>query len=286
MTAPRVCMVMSFNSRMFAQAQQALSTFRQFAPPGVDVHVLALDLARHELDWLAANKVQIHTEVSRIPIWKDAPLHAYSMTCRPWMPQLFPGYDIYLWVDADIRFCDREGVEFYLHGAAASTNSIVASLEVDPTYHFVCQPRVAAFYHREKYARVRQVYGEPTADHLAYMYCYNMGLFAMHRQSPLWAFYEENVRRAVATPYNHMKEQDAMNVAIVQSGLEVHTAHPVMNWLCSISFPRFARQVNRWVRPESPHVPISVLHLTNSNDPSAPDGLTFYEVYKQQGLTL
>jgi hypothetical protein len=59
------------------------------------------------------------------------------------------------------------------------------------------------------------------------------------------------------------------------------------NWLCSVSQPVFNVQLERWVRPAPPHEPISLLHLTNSNDraPAKDRVATWYDWYQHVGLT-
>ena len=286
MSPHRVCVAMSFDSKMFAQAQQCMATLREHAPEPLEVCAVAMNLSPDEVAWLKENHVTVFTDLARIPTYKDAPSYAYAHTCRPMLPELFPGYEIYLWVDADIRFAHRDAFDFYLQGAAAAKESVAICQEVDPTYEFVRNPKVASTYHRTKYQRLEEVYGPDVGNQLAFSISYNAGIFAMHRESKLWPLYFQNLQRAVAMPFNDIKEQDAMNVAIAQSGVRVRNAPTIMNWLCALSPPTFDRQNKRWVRPEYPHTPISVLHLTNSNTKATPEGLTYYDIYKQVGLTL
>jgi hypothetical protein len=109
----------------------------------------------------------------------------------------------------------------------------------------------------------------------------------MHRTSPVWDAYRRNVERAIATGFGHMKEQDAMNVAIAELGGAAHVAPVTHNWLCSVSFPRFDSATGRWTRPNHPHTPLAVAHLTNSGTAITVNGedMTFYDLYQRTKLT-
>jgi lipopolysaccharide biosynthesis glycosyltransferase len=278
---------MAFDSAMFSQACECIKSIEKHSRGAGEVHVLSLGLTRAEVEWLEQNRVGVRTNPGGFPTYPDAPPYAAAMTCRPWLRELFPGFELYMWIDADIRFAAPDAFEFYLQTAAANPQAIVIAQEVDPAYVFVRFPRIARKYHSAKLQRVRATFGPEAADALAYFNCFNAGVFALHRDSLIWEKYQANLSHAVKTAFDHMKEQDAMNLAIVQNEMQVCGAPTIMNWLCSISFPRFNREVSRWVRPTWPALPLSVLHLTNSNTlvPGRQDGISFYQLYRQEGLT-
>ena len=39
-----------------------------------------------------------------------------ACVCRPFIPQIFPDYDIYVWMDADTWIQDWRGIELYIEG--------------------------------------------------------------------------------------------------------------------------------------------------------------------------
>ena len=63
------------------------------------------------------------------------------------------------------------------------------------------------------------VYGDKVADYLQYFNLFNAGLFAMHARSPVWARYRANLERSLPYPYDKMREQDALNIAILAEGV-------------------------------------------------------------------
>jgi hypothetical protein len=279
--------VLSFDSKMFEQAQRCLETIREYCRADYDIGVVAIDLKDGELQHLRQQGAKLFTNVSALPSFAEAPRHAYAMTCRPYLKEIFPGYESYMYIDADVRVMNADTFEFYLGGSRQFPQSIAIVQEVDPAYIFIQDPTQARRYHEMKNGRIAVTYGQDAAAYLQYFNCYNAGVFAMHRDAAVWELYRKNLEIAMRGPYHHMLEQDAMLVSIVESGMKALVGPTIMNWLCSISFPRWDEEQKRWVRPIFPYIQIAVLHLTNSGDKIVghQEGLTWYEHYKRVGIT-
>lgn len=287
MSAMRVCIALAFDSVMFHQGRECIRLLRSHDPANQwAIHVLDLGLTVEQITYLREQGVTL-CDARAVPNFPDAPAYARAMTCRPYLRQLCPGYDIYMWIDADIRVLHRAAMDLYLNNAGENPTAIVICQEVEQTYVFVRDPTVAALYHRLKNQRIQEVYGLQMAEKLSGFICYNAGIFALHRDSLIWDKYRANLERALQTSYHHMKEQDAMNVAIVECGMSVLTTPATMNWLCSCSLPIYSGESRQWARPVLPHVEISVLHLTNSSELVDMNGekMTWYEIYKKRGMT-
>lgn len=285
----KTAVVMGFDSAMVEQARQCIKTIRQHCRHTVDLFAIGVKLTDGEVAELTALGVKVLTDLSPLPFYSDpsAPAYAYAQTCRPFLPQVIEGYDIYMWVDVDIRFDHPDAFEFYLTQAAAEPRAVVISHEIDPSYCFIANPPQARAYHEQKNQRIFRAYGQQVAEHMRYFQLYNTGLFAIHRDAAVWQSWRNTMNHALKAPFHHMAEQDAMAVAIALDNQPVRVAPSIMNWLCSISFPLFHEESKRWVRPIYPHLPISVLHLTNSNHPIQVDGkdMTLYDLYKLRKIT-
>jgi len=148
-------------------------------------------------------------------------------------------------------------------------------------------PQTSRYYHAAKRQRMAEVYGEQIAEVLDGFLCYNAGIFALHRDSRIWNSYRANLERAMKTSFHHMKEQDAMNVAIMQNDMAACNLTPLFNWLCSASQPVFSQQLQRWVRPVAPQEVVSVLHLAASSAKISAGGqvVTILDMYRHLGMT-
>jgi len=282
---PRIAIVMAFDSRMAAQAMNCLSSIRTHCPYPFDACVVAVDLNPEQLQALAQQNAKIITDCSALPRFENGPSYAIALTCRPYIPQLFPDYDVYLYVDADIRICDRQALDLYLVLAFQQKESIVIAQEIDPSYGFISNCDLARAMQARRFERMVQTFGREAGERLQYVFEYNGGIFAMHRDSPVWGNYRRYLEIAMKQPYDHFTEQDALNLAVHEPGQSLASAPSVLNWLCAFSLP--ARDsAGRWVRANYPHNPIHVLHLINSNHPLTLDGQmsTWEEYYRRQNL--
>jgi hypothetical protein len=272
---------------MFNQAQECIKSIQRYCKYDFDICVLALELIDEERDWLEQHGVILSDNYKGLPTFKGAPSYVYAQTCRPYLRELFSGYSIYMWLDADIRITDSSAFEFYIGNAQSYRKAVIIAMEIDDNYIFVRDPESALLYHSEKNRRMLEVYGVDTASRLQYLYYFNTGIFAMSHESLIWDRFNSNLLKSLSFPYDGIREQDAMNVAIVDSGMNVGVAPSVMNWICSASLPLFEPSIGKWVQPSYPYAPISVLHLTMSNTLSDMNGekMTYYEYYKRNKLT-
>ena len=55
-----------------------------------------------------------------------------GLTVRPFLPNYFPGYDAYLWIDADAWVQERYALDWYIEEAAKG--ALVAAPHVDRAY--------------------------------------------------------------------------------------------------------------------------------------------------------
>jgi hypothetical protein len=278
-------LVMGFDSRMFRQAQLCLATVRRHCRHAIDIGVVAIDLAETEIDWLKGQGIKISQDCRSLPFYAEAPPYAYAMTCRPYLPQIFPGYEYYVWIDADVRICGPEAFEFYIGAGRQFPKTIVVVHEVDPCYTFCRNPVQANGYHIRKHERIAGAFGEADADSVRYFNSYNAGIFGMHRDAAVWEPYRRRLETAMRGPFHHMLEQDAMLLAIMDSGMQVTAGASIMNWLCSIHPPWFDPTQGRWVRPIFPHLPIACLHLTQSMEKLRSGDITWYEWYERMRMT-
>jgi hypothetical protein len=192
-----------------------------------------------------------------------------------------------MWVDADIRFAGEDAFDLYFYSARLPHSPIVICQEIDSTYVSVTSPDRVWGYHKMKNERIQVRYGEKVAEQLRYFYNYNSGLWALHRNSTFWELFKETMLRTLKHGFSHMCEQDAMNVAILEWSELPVTLPSTMNWLCGLSLPEFDSDRVRFVRPQYPFEPISVLHLIASGSQVEVNGeiVSWYALYQRLGFT-
>src|SRR5262249_9466135 len=112
---------------------------------------------------------------------------------------------------------------------------------------------------------------------------FNAGIFAMPSRSPIWARYQAHLQVAIGQPFDHLREQDSLNLAIFELG--ARRMPSTLNWLCSLALLIRVSQ-NRWVTPDDSQRTVQVAHLTNSEHDVPHKGriVQQLEVYRENGL--
>ncbi len=280
-------LVLAFDSAMFEQGQRCIETIRAYCRRPYRISAVGIDLRDPEREWLRGEGITTLEGFSLVPNYSDGPRYALAMTCRPYIPRLFPGHSVYMSIDPDIRFQDADAFEFYIGNAEARPNAIVICQEIDPVYPIMRQAAKANFYFGTRYHRIAKAFGPEVATRMQFFLGFNAGIFAMHAGAAGWECYRKRIEQSVKGPYSHLAEQDAINVAISEDQLELVVAPTTMNWLCMNSLPAVDNQSGRFVRPEYPYLPISALHLNNSlaKVPGEAEGITQYDIYKRLKMT-
>ena len=284
----KTCIAMSFDAKFFYQAKACIQTIKAYCKQESDICVLGIHLEEHQRTWLLEQQVVLVQDYTLLPRYQgDFPAHAYSQICRPFLGDLFPGYEVYLWVDADIRFVQSDAFDFYLDNAREKTESITICQEVDPAYGIVNDPRLALGYHKMINERIKSIFGSEVLQTIQYYYNLNTGIWAMHRASRVWDWFRQALAFSFSHGYNHMREQDALNIAILKSGIKPVLLSPTMNWLCAMALPKRDAANGLFLRPDHPHVPLSVLHLIASESllKIGAETIRWYDLYRRLGLT-
>lgn len=282
--SPRICAVLAADAGFFYQTRLAIESIRRADGGSIDIRLIAIGpYERGQREWLEAAGVTFFDRIDDIPRFNGAPLHAAALTCRPYLPQIFPDVDGIIWVDSDIRFVRPAGLMPWTSQAGDPACPVAAVQETEPQYAFNFNPFIARNYHRGNLERLRTVYGDDVAESLEYYKMFNAGLFAMPAASAVWNRYRTNLEKSLQFPYDKMREQDALNVAIIEEG-NVRAMPATLNWLCSCAMPVRSEDGN-WLTPNAPQRGISVAHLTNSGDLVPGTNFTYYDLYRDRGLT-
>lgn len=290
MPVQKVCAVLACNAPFLEQAVRAMASIRRFADRIGDVEVtlalVAIDLDPSALETLEADGVRVFTDLDRLPTYDNQPRHGYSATCRPYLPDLFPGFDAYLWVDADIRFVRAEGLLFWLSGALNPDAALVMCQEIEPAYTVVHSAHKARLWHEAKIARMSRVWSGDLMELARYFAPFNGGLYGARADSPIWPTYRRHFEAALRRGYDHWADQDALNVSLLEVGRYIR-APGTMNWIVSLAQP-LALDDGSFRDPASPERIINVLHLTESTrvvDVGDGRRMTRYDAYKILGYT-
>jgi hypothetical protein len=184
---------------------------------------------------------------------------------RPFLPRHFPGYETYLWIDADAWVQDWRVIELYV--AAAGHDKIAITPEIDRAYkrHY---KRPKLFGRTLSWKNYRAAFGWRAADRLGRNPIVNCGVFALHRDAPHWAAWARIMTRVAQRTRFFFIEQTALNYAIFAEHMPVAFLPAYCNWLPGDATPAFDAKRGLFVEPHPPHEVIGIMHLAGREQKS------------------
>ena len=180
--------------------------------------------------------------------------HARALTVRPFLPDYFPGYDIYQWIDPDCWVQERYALDWY--GIAAARGA----LAITPQVHHAYRHSQASFAWRAQ--RMHAYFGPQAVQRLSWASYVNAGVFALPADAPHWnAWRREFAAGLKATEGRLCCDQTALNHVLWADNLPVATLPALCNWLCHLAVPHYDAVRQRFCEPATPGQALGILHL-------------------------
>lgn len=197
------------------------------------------------------------------------PRYLDAMACRPFLRELLPGYDIYMWIDSDIWIQDRSSLALYRSLAIANPGHLVVSPMVDYSYHVNYGDNLVIL--STLYDCYRLSYDVQTAERYKGRTVFGGGIWAMGAGCPVWDRWAGELRNVYARDYSerplarHLAEQTALNHTLYDTGLYL-PVEAIHNYNCHVGLLRRDQTSGRVVIAIPPCREIGVVHLTNSGE--------------------
>jgi hypothetical protein len=234
----------------------------------IDISVLDLGMSAEQREWLSSQAVNVAT-----PDWEFGlddscgfPAPFKGILARTHVRKYFPGYDLYLHVDADAWVQDWTAVELYLAGARKGVMAVAP--EIDRS--FISNYRNSRAY-RDFIVHIYQdLQGPEYAQKYRDYPILNTGVFAMPAGSVLWARWADRIEKALRNKPNFHVEQCSINLEIFEN-LEAYLAAGIeflpssCNWVCHQALPMFDAARECLVEPFLPHAKLGVIHRASDD---------------------
>ena len=224
------------------------------------IGILDFGLAPEQRDWLADRVAHVFRPDWDIefPDRERTPEARKAQLSRPFLRRHFPGYETYLWIDADAWLQDWHVVELYL--AAAGRDKLAITPEIDRAYkrHY---KRPKLFGRTLSWKCYREAFGWRVADRLGRNPMVNCGVFALHRDAPHWDVWARILAKVLQRTRFFFVEQVALNYAIFAEHLPANFLPAYCNWMPRDAPPAFDAARGLFVEPYAPHEVIGVMHL-------------------------
>ena len=156
-----------------------------------------------------------------------------SQVSRAFLPDYFPGFKKYLWIDADAWVNDWSAVELYFKGSNNQTLSISSS--ADRAYGRVLRAdwifSNIAFIRSQNYKHAKSSgFSNQISREVALKPHLNIGVFCLENDAPHWLVWQKNLRQALKKGRIFGSEQIAMNITVYCDQMKVQILPTYCNW--------------------------------------------------------
>ena len=186
-----------------------------------------------------------------------------SQVSRAFLPEYFPGFKKYLWIDADAWVNDWSAVELYFKGSDNQTLSISSS--ADRAYGRVLRAdwifSNIAFIRSQNYKHAKSSgFSNQISREVALKPHLNIGVFCLEDDAPHWLVWQKNLKQVLKKGRIFGSEQIAMNITVYCDLMKVQILPTYCNWFL-IENIKFDESKNTYVEPYLPNHKIGIIHL-------------------------
>ena len=191
-----------------------------------------------------------------------------SQVSRAFLPKYFPGYNKYIWIDADAWVNSWYAIELYIKGCENKKLAIATS--ADRSYGRVLRVEwVLGSFAKIKSQNYKHAkssgFSEKIAREVALKPHLNIGVFSLEKDAPHWDVWQKNLKKALSSGRIWGSEQIAMNITIYSDNLGVEILPAYCNWTL-IDATKFDKKNDTFVEPYLPNHEIGIMHFAGKNN--------------------
>ena len=187
-----------------------------------------------------------------------------SQVSRAFLPNYFPKYEKYLWIDCDAWVNDWKCIELYFkacdNGKLGITQTLGPGYKVMSKVNWIFGKLAIIKSQNFKHAISSKV-GIDNARKLAFAPHINIGVFSLEKNSPCWKIWQKNLEKALRSGKIFGSEGLAINMSVYIDNTETEFLPINCNWIASNLLPKFDERNNTFVEPYLPNYKIGIMHL-------------------------
>ena len=187
-----------------------------------------------------------------------------SQVSRAFLPNYFPGYKKYLWIDCDAWVNDWNSVELYFKACENGKLGITQTL--GPGYRIMSKVKwlfgkLAIIKSQNFKHAISSKIGINKARKLAFAPHINIGVFSLEENSSCWQSWQENLKITLSSGKIFGSEGLAINMSVYIDEVETEFLPLNCNWIASNLLPKFDEANQIFVEPYLPNYKIGIMHL-------------------------
>ena len=187
-----------------------------------------------------------------------------SQVSRAFLPNYFPGYKKYLWIDCDAWVNDWNSVELYFKACENGKLGITQTL--GPGYRIMSKVKwlfgkLAIIKSQNFKHAISSKIEINKARKLAFAPHINIGVFSLEENSPCWQTWQKNLKITLSSGKIFGSEGLAINMSVYIDEVETEFLPLNCNWIASNLLPKFDETNQIFVEPYLPNYKIGIMHL-------------------------
>lgn len=250
-------MITGGDAAFFALMQQAIESWIALGlADDAELGVLDQGLLPHQTRWLTDNGCRVVQAAWNI----DVPEHLRSqaqvgLVARTSLPDYFPGFDVYVWFDADAWAQTREFFDRMVDGARHYGAALVRENGHGYRRH--------TLYSRWWYGHMILQCGPWNGMRIARKPSINIGVMGLAAGAPHWALWRQLYAQFIARSGKVNLDQHAFNAAVELNDLPHALVPSRCNWIPRLSVPVWNARTSELHEPAAG--PLSVVHLAGAD---------------------
>ena len=187
-----------------------------------------------------------------------------SQVSRAFLPNYFPEFKKYLWIDCDAWVNSWDSIELLYkaceNGKLGITQSVGSGYRVLSKVKWLFGKLALIKSQNYKHAK-KSGFSEFTARKIAFSPHINIGVFSLEKNSKCWKTWQEILKKALSSGQVFGSEGLAMNIAVYDKNVDVEFLPLYCNWIASNVLPKYDEENETFVEPYLPHNKIGIMHL-------------------------
>jgi len=187
-----------------------------------------------------------------------------SQVSRAFLPNYFPEFKKYLWIDCDAWVQSWSSIELYFK--ACDNGKLGITQTMGPGYRIMTNVKwlfgKLALIKSQNYKHARSSgINETDARTIAFAPHLNIGVFSLEKNSPCWQIWQKNLNKTLAKGKIFGSEGLAINLSVYVDNASVEFLPLYCNWISSNLLPKYDNYKQIFVEPNLPNYEIGIMHL-------------------------
>ena len=187
-----------------------------------------------------------------------------SQVSRAFLPNYFPEFKKYLWIDCDAWVNSWDSIDLYFkaceNGKLGITQSVGSGYRILSRVKWVFGKLAIVKTQNYKHA-ISSGFSQTVARKIAFSPHINIGVFSLEKNSPCWKIWQDILKQALSSGKVFGSEGLAINIAVYDKNVKVEFLPLYCNWIASNILPKYDTQKKTFVEPYLPNFKIGIMHL-------------------------